>query len=94
MPFLQNAEFSALSAFPSFTKPNDEDMFPFCLTHCSDSFVKHKALLWLGSEIMLQLNTAAAALRTVTKHILASDTRDTCVLFMSMFYFPLVECKR
>jgi len=27
MPFSQNAEFSAL---PSFTKPNDQDVFPFC----------------------------------------------------------------
>jgi len=91
MPFLKNAQFNAL---PSFTKPNDQDMFPFCLTHCSDGFSKHKALFWLGSKIVLQLNTAAAALCTVTKHTLASDTRDTCVLFVSMFYSPLVECKR
>jgi len=68
-------------------------MFLFCLTHCGDGFGKHKALFWLGSKIMLQLNTAAAALCTVTNNTLASDTRDTCVLFMSMFYFPLVEYK-
>lgn len=41
---------------------------------------------------MLQLNTAAAAVHTITKHILASDMEETCVLVMSMFDFPLVEC--
>ena len=86
MPFLQSAEFSAL---PSFSKPNDEHVFPFCETHCSGNFSTHKALFWLCNEIMLQLNTAAVALHTITKHILAFDTRDTCVLFTRMFWYPI-----
>jgi hypothetical protein len=66
MPFLLNAEFNAL---PSFIKPNDQDVFQFCLSHRSDGYGKRKASSWLWIEIMLQLITAAGVLHTITKHI-------------------------
>jgi hypothetical protein len=53
--------------------PYDQDMFPFCYIHCSDkSFHKpgsghmHNVLFCLRGAIMLLLNTAVAALHTIT----------------------------